>query len=176
MKLHTFDELVRRVGVSYELQHHSRLTRTCAEKASIAGIQESEILKTLYVGRRGDYIGISLPANIGTVDYSGLLRETMGLSRKRSKSYRFGDVPDGMQPGTCGPIVTQTARESIVGMILIHPADDRYMDVSVGGTDEESLAISVRMRYSDISTLVRSQFGDRMKLVSLKAFKHCKTA
>jgi hypothetical protein len=157
-----------------------RKTHTAMDAAAIFGFHADQIVKSIYAearNRTDHYMVVC----IGTeaIPLSKLLaRHVAGLRLNLS-----WDLPPGMMPGTCTPFMPQSVAESI-RMIAVEdpnfvpgpysgmyggrnrkPIGDNIVDVSIGGTDDLALRLSVHMLYYDLVASLEKAYGDRIRLL-----------
>jgi hypothetical protein len=162
----TYVAAAQNLGIPLSLVTHGVATRTCQEKAELLGWEDqSRIVQTMYLSRRGHVVGIVSPSGAEKLDTRTFLQQAFAISGKAAKGYGFIDVsPFEMQYGTCTPF----AKPSLVGidskihalLVVDRPSlDEKIVDVSIGGTDEMSLSRSFQLPYGKIYPFLFDLYG-----------------
>jgi prolyl-tRNA editing enzyme YbaK/EbsC (Cys-tRNA(Pro) deacylase) len=167
-------DLADALGIETKIVKHDKATKTCYEKAEILGWSPDRVVKAVYFhdGSYGGLVGIITPELGRKIDTGKLIPQALpGVSKQKAASYTVDRhyLPEGMACGTCSPFPLESNMIDEISKIIIydHPEiDDQFVDISVGGSDEESFKTSMHIRYKDIYTILSSKFGDKVVKVS----------
>jgi len=140
---------------------HAVPTSTCYEKANLIGFSPERVVKALYFTNGERTFGIILPETGSKINSGKILSQSFsGLSRNvASRSFRNGQIPLGMEHGTCTPFPRSDAR---VDGFVVHYAphlDDQLVDVSVGGTGEKWHKTSLHVPYRIIPDILQERYA-----------------
>jgi hypothetical protein len=180
------------LGLELKPKLHTRATDTCDEKAELLrqtypdeGWVPERVVKAIYIpismnGNGTKFFGFVYPElqrRLHRRDVRRLLDEngitrygeggipipsttniTKGMSGK-------GMFPKGMELGTCSPFPLESSMLEEIGAILVHDMKydgDPFVDISVGGYDEEAHKASLHLPYSGIYSILSKRFGGGM--------------
>jgi hypothetical protein len=173
----------RELGYTLNEVHHTSTSRRCDEKLALLGpsFELHDMVKVLFGEVKNKDMGKEKVAIITpdfgyTLDKKNLqdIMHQVGYTQKVSIQCRRADIPHGMQMGTATPFVTQEQMNGVpcmmipgIDKILIHnylTTSTRIVDVSVGGTDTQSLQQSLQLQGRAIPDILKREYGDTGKI------------
>jgi hypothetical protein len=152
-------------------------TSTCDEKAKAAGIHSDHIVKAiLFKEVFGSERYLIVATGKGKLKTSGLL-SAHAIDAQIEPSH---ELPSCMKHGTCTPFIPLQVLEGIEFIAVESPdiqrkgkkgrtigrIGDIEVDVAIGGTDQLSHHLSVRMRYEDLVIALQEAYGEKVKILS----------
>ena len=168
-------DISSKFGIDYEIVKHEMPTDTCFEKARLLNWPNDRVVKAVYLHElSGDKMyGFVFPEyGVDSPGYLSkeIMSEVLGSSKKYIKKLRSYYSPRGMEFGTCTPfILDDSFREDHFGYGLknIFFEDsliekDSIVDISLGGRGVDSHKKSMHIKYGDIYSILKEQFGDRI--------------
>jgi hypothetical protein len=174
-------DIARELGIEPRILHHSRATNTCEDKLEL--LQENpsfldwtldRIIKTVYFHNSSHpYIGVIIPAFPPelkrSVKAKDIFPKALGFSRSKAERYwpATTHVPKGMEFGNCSPFpLSSSMGKEISDLIFVYhpPISDKLVDISIGGSGEESHKASMHIPYIAIYEILKRQFGERVHL------------
>ena len=141
---------------------HDTPTSSCEEKASLLGWPAHRVVKALYYSNKDSLVGIVLPHTDKKIRSRHVIARATGLSRTKAARFTNGQVPLGMEHGTCTPFAREDAD---IDYFVIHKdpsLDEQLVDVSVGGVGERWHRTSLHLPYKAIHTILSKAYASRV--------------
>ncbi|HSB46692.1 MAG TPA: hypothetical protein VLD37_01660 [Candidatus Bilamarchaeum sp.] len=145
-------------------------TRSCREKAKVAGIGMQNIVKTLCCMEMANPEGrlfLVTSTSAGRMNLTDICCQHEDL-RYEGLVLAAKTLPS-MAPGTCTPFVPDTDVAGVERFFVQAPEGglgDRMVDVSIGGTDEIAFRLSVSLKYRELVSSLSDAYGEKMRLFS----------
>lgn len=154
---------------------HSIATSTCYEKAEILGWSADRIVKAIYLHSGTSLFGFVFPEYELFLDQKRVLSDLLGISGSAARRFRMDMCPEGMMRGTCTPFVfsrsfSDASSETRLEGIFVQKdeeLDEKIVDISIGGIDDDARKISVHLPYAEMYKILHDQFGSRIRQADL---------
>ena len=162
---HYICEAAESLGIEAKVVQHESPTVTCKEKAELLGWPEDQVIKTVYFKRGGDVIGVVSPGS-ARIDIEEVISGALpDVSRKQARNYVPNFIPSGMMKGTCTPFPYETCMFFEINRLIVCDCpsiDDKVVDISVGGCDDDALKTSMHLPYGAIYSILSEKFEDQV--------------
>lgn len=156
-------------------------TSTCEEKAEAAGIPVEATVKAVYCKDvfSPDDMFVIVASGKGRISLGGILSGVEVHEYAQLEMAGAGDIPKGMEFGTCTPFLSPQILERLSLVAIESPETELKRkgkpfarlgeleaDFSIGGVDSTAHHLSVRMRYADFVEALRAQYGEKAAVIS----------
>ena len=166
-------------GIFIKVVKHDVATTSCYEKLDILGGDwtANRIVKAVFFSGKGKLYGITFP-ELGTREEpkhvsKDDLATILGVENKEVANFRNSFCPEGMEKGTCTPLVPDYVFEDdgysmSLEKIFVYKSlrrERKPIDISFGGFGEEAHKISVQLSGCDMCDMMEDKLGDKVSFV-----------
>lgn len=159
-------DIASELGIPFEIKTHPYPTKTCKEKAELLGGWPLErVIKAVYFRDEGHFVGVVIPGISRVNQEDVLTKADPSITRYDACYYSTKSVPKGMRHGTCTPFPLESLVGNEIRKIAFcsyDPVEDKVVDISLGGCDENAMKLSMHIAYGDIYRILKHKFGDRV--------------
>ncbi len=179
-------EIARTLEIDTKLVHHPYATDTCHEKARL--LQQSHpqeqwkperVIKALYGVVLWEYYGFVVPEIKRRLDLE-TLAHTFSCAKleppvnKSDFYFTKNEIPSSMELGTCTPFPTIDDMQGITALFIYDFPDlnEQIVDISLGGKGNPAHQASMHLPYGGIYSILRKQFGEKIRRVHFPTGKY----